>query len=82
VARREGEGDEVRHDHADDDRGRLGLLGVLTLTLPAVHRRVSVALPGALPVLVIDDSDTWLEVGAERLRTTRQAFFGREYTAE
>jgi hypothetical protein len=31
---------------------------------------------GAAPVLVIDDSDTWLEVGDKRLHETRQAFFG------
>jgi hypothetical protein len=31
---------------------------------------------GAVPVLVIDDSDTWIEVGGPDLRGTRQALFG------
>jgi hypothetical protein len=40
------------------------------------HALELVRTTGAVPVLVIDDSDTWLEVGDERLRTTRRAFFG------
>ena len=31
---------------------------------------------GAVPVLVIDDSDTWLEVEENQLEETRRAFFG------
>ena len=31
---------------------------------------------GAVPVLIIDDSDTWLEVEEHRLEETQRAFFG------
>lgn len=40
------------------------------------HALELVRTTGASPVLVIDDSDTWIEVEQERLEATRRSFFG------